>query len=107
MGAPVTGFRPRTPTDVPANPVVGNGPPSEDVPTGDDKKLPTWVKWVIGLNLVMVHTVVILVGVDSVPFTLNDAALAAYVVTGLGIPIGLASQAVWSALGGIFGIKSL
>ena len=50
----------------------------------------------------MVHLVVILVAIEDVPFSLNDAILAAYVVTGLGVPIGLASQAAKSALFGLF-----
>lgn len=78
----------------------------EDVPAGSDKKLPTWAKWVIGCDIVMVHLVVVLTGVDGVPFELSDAALAAYVVTGLGMPIGLASHAVRGALAGLFGVKS-
>ncbi len=99
-------FKYKSPGDVPSNPKVGDGPPSEDVPPGSDKKLPRWTKWVIGVNLIMVHLVVILVGINCVPFTLSDTVLAAYVVTGLGMPIGLASQAVRSALAGLFGAKS-
>lgn len=79
---------------------------NDDVPAGSDKKLPGWAKLVIGGNLVMMHLVIILVGVECIPFTLHETALAAYVITGLGIPIGLANQAVRSTLVGIFGAKS-
>ena len=54
----------------------------------------------------MVHSVVVAAGIKDVPFTLGDAALAAYVVTGLGVPVGLASRTVRGALAGLFGIKS-
>ena len=54
----------------------------------------------------MVHMVVILVGIESIPFSLNDWTLAAYIVTGLGIPVGLANQAVRGAIASLFGIKS-
>ena len=60
----------------------------------------------MGCNLVMVHLVVILVGIEGVPFSLNDWTLAAYVVTGLGIPVGLANRAVRGAIAALFGIKS-
>ena len=54
----------------------------------------------------MVHLVAILVGIEGVPFSLNDWTLAAYVVTGLGIPVGLANRAVRGAIAALFGIKS-
>ena len=99
-------FRRRTPPDVPYNPKAGDGPPSRDMPAGGGKKLPKWAKWVIGTNVGMAHLVVVLVGIQDIPFTLDEVALAAYVVTGLGIPIGLANQAVRGALAGLFGAKS-
>ena len=54
----------------------------------------------------MVHLVIILVGIESMPFSLNDVALAAYIVTGLGIPVGLANRAIRGAIASFFGIKS-
>ena len=61
---------------------------------------------VIGCNVAMMRLVVVLVGFMDVPFALNDAVLGAYVVTGLGMPIGLASHAVRNALVGLFGVSS-
>ena len=75
-------------------------------PPDGGRKLPAWAKSLIVVNTVAVHAVVVSVGIDVVPFTLSDAALAAYVVTCLGVPVGLASQAVRGALAGLFGIKS-
>lgn len=104
MGAPVE-FRERKPSDTQSNPKVDDDTASEESPAGSDK-LPVWAKWVIGCNVIMIHLVVILVGVMDVPFALNDAVLVAYVVTGLGMPIGLASHAVRGALAGLFGVKT-
>ena len=106
MGDPVADFRQRKPSDILPNPKAGDGGSGGDAPVGDDKKLPTWAKCIIVCNLVMVHSVVVAAGIKDVPFTLGDAALAAYVVTGLGVPVGLASRTVRGALAGLFGIKS-
>lgn len=106
MSDPIAKFKRRIPSDISSNPKAGQDLSSLDTPSGDDPKLPTWAKWIVGCNLIMVHLVVMLVGIEDVPFTLNDAALAAYVVTGLGIPVGLASRVIRSALASIFGIKS-
>ena len=105
MNDPVAEFRERSPSDISLNPKAGSDPSPSDTPAGDDPKLPTWAKWIVGCNIVMVHLVVILVGIKDVPFTLNDAALVAYVVTGLGISVGLANRAVRGALAALFGIK--
>ena len=106
MGDPVAEFRQRKPSDIQPNPKAGDGGSDGDVPAGYDEKLPAWTKCVIACNLVMVHLVVMLAGFESVPFALGDAALTAYVVTGLGMPVGLASRAVRGALAGLFGLKS-
>ena len=106
MGDPVAEFKQRMPSDIQSNPKAGNDSSSSDSPPGDDSKLPTWAKWIIGCNIIMIHLVVLLVGFKDVPFALNDVALAAYVVTGLGLPVGLASRAVRGALAALFGIKS-
>ena len=55
----------------------------------------------------MVHIVVIMVGIEELPFTLNDASLVAYILVGMGMPVGLANQSVRSALVGLFETKSL
>ena len=105
MGDPVAEFRRRGPAGIPPNPKA-DGAPSADMPPGSgDERLPTWTKWIVACNLVMVHLVIMLVGFEWVPFTLSDAALTAYVVTGLGIPVGLASRAVRGALASLFGIN--
>lgn len=106
MGDPVARFKRREPSDVPSNPKAKDGDSGDDTPPGGDKKLPTWAKYLIAVNTVAVHTVVVSAGIEAVPFTLSDAALAAYVVTCLGVPVGLASQAVRGALAGLFGTKS-
>lgn len=85
------------------NPKAGiDTPDNRDEYEVDGRKLPDWAKGVIITNIVMIHVVVFLVGIDDVPFTLNDAALAAYVVVGLGTPVGLASQAIRAALSSLF-----
>lgn len=71
---------------------------SDEDPLGGAKKLPKWAKSLIVVNTIAVHAVVVSAGTEVVPFTLSDAALAAYVVTCLGVPAGLASQAVRGAL---------
>lgn len=106
MGDPVARFKRREPSNVLSNPKANDGDSDDDTPPGGGKKLPTWAKSLIVVNTVAVHAVVVSVGIDAVPFTLSDAALAAYVVTCLGVPVGLASQAVRGALAGLFGIKS-
>ena len=106
MGDPVAEFRQRKPSDIQPNPKAGDGGSGGDAPAGDDGKLPTWAKYIMAVNLAMVHLVIMLAGFEGVPFALGDAALAAYVVTGLGIPVGLANRAVRGALAGLFGIKS-
>ena len=58
------------------------------------------------LKLYFLGIVIILVGIESMPFSLNDVALAAYIVTGLGIPVGLANRAIRGAIASFFGIKS-
>ena len=54
----------------------------------------------------MVHLVVMFAGFKDMPFTLSDTALAAYIVIGLGMPVGLTNQTIRSALGALFGMKS-
>ncbi|MCE2499056.1 MAG: hypothetical protein J4F28_08780 [Nitrosopumilaceae archaeon] len=105
---PVTQFKRREPFDVLSNPKVKNtdSDEDEDEPTGNDKGLPAWAKSLIVVNTIAVHAVVVSVGIEAVPFKLSDAALAAYVVTCLGVPVGLASQAIRGALAGLFGLKS-
>lgn len=106
MGDPVEKFRKREPASILPNPKAGGAPPGDVPPGSGDEGLPAWAKWIVACNLVMVHLVIMLVGFEWVPFMLNDAALTAYVVTGLGIPVGLASRAIRGALASLFGIKS-
>lgn len=106
MSDPVTGFRDRTPSDIPPNSKTDGGSPYPDEPLSSNPTLPSWVRWIVGSNLVMVHVVVILVGIDAVPFTLGDVALVAYIVTGLGIPVGLSHQAVRGAIAALIGTKT-
>ena len=106
MSDPAIKFKQKTPSDIQPNPKADKDSSSEDVPPNGDSKLPTWAKWIIGCNLIMVHLVVMLTGIESVPFSLNDWALAAYIITGLGIPVGLANRAVRGAIASLFGIKS-
>ena len=96
----------KSPKDIRPSPNVDSNPPVGDTLPKDDRKLPLWVKLVIGSNIVMVHLIVILVGIDAVPFSLTDTALAAYIVLGLAVPIGLANYPIRTALGAIFGTKS-
>lgn len=103
---PVARFKRREPSDILPNPKVKNADSGEDEPASSDKKLPAWTKSLIVVNTIAVHAVVVSVGIEAVPFTLSDAALAVYVVTCLGVPVGLASQAVRGALAGLFGVKS-
>ena len=106
MGDPLSKLKARSLTDLLPNPNVSNDAQDNGTIVGSEDKLPRWVKMVIGSNVIMVHLVVVLVGIVDIPFTLNDATLAAYVVIGLGVPVGLANQTVRSALSVIFGIKS-
>ena len=95
----------KSPFNILPNTKVKGSVPAKDIPVGNDKKLPDWVKMVIGCDIIMVHLVIILVGVESIPFTLNDTTLAAYIVIGLGMPVGLANQTIRSALAAYF-VKS-
>lgn len=106
MGDPVSSFKARSSTDILPNPDLSGNVPIKDTPDGDKKKLSRWVKWVIGCNIIMVHLVVMFAGFKDIPFTLSDTALAAYIVIGLGMPVGLANQTIRSALGALFGMKS-
>lgn len=106
MPGPLENFKQRKPSNIQPSRKVRNNVSGKDVPPGDDKRLPIWAKWVIGVNLIMVHLIVMLTGIEDIPFMLNDVALAAYIVTVLGIPIGLASQAVRNALAVVFGVKT-
>lgn len=101
MNNAIAKFRQRKPSDIQPNPKADN-----DESSKSPKKLPDWAKWIIGCNILMVHLVIVLVGVEDISFTLNDITLTAYVVTGLGVPIGLANRTVVNALAGAFGIKS-
>lgn len=99
-------FRQKKPSSILPSRKVGDDSSNEDTPPSDKKTLPTWAKYVIGFNLIMVHLVVVMVGFTGIPFELSDGALVAYIVIGLGMPIGLANRAVRHALTALFGVKS-
>jgi len=106
LGDPTSRFRERSPQNIRPNPKVGKNPSDKDAPASSDNRLPTWAKWIIGCNVVMVHLIVIMTGFEAIPFTLNDVPLAAYIVISLGVPVGLANQTIRVALEALFGIKS-
>ena len=104
-GDPTSRFKEKRQFDAPASSKVDRDAPAMDAPVGNDKKLPEWAKMIIATDLIMVHLIVILVGVESIPFTLNDWALAAYITVGLGMPVGLANRTVLEALANVFRTK--
>ncbi len=107
MSDPLNGFKARPPAEILPNPKVSKDASPRDIPPEKDRgKLPAWIKWVIGCNIVMVHLVVVLVGWNDLPFMLNDAVLIAYIITALGLPVSLGNQTIRNAIAGIFAIKS-
>lgn len=95
LGNSTYNFKKLEPVDIQtADTKVRDDSSNDDAVPSDKKTLPRWVKYIIAVNLIAVHLVVILTGIKDIPFELGEGALAAYIVVGLGTPIGLAHQAI-------------
>ena len=98
-------FKRRISSSVQRNSKANGDSSKTDAPVDTKSTLPTWIKWIVGGNLIMVHVVVLMTGFNTVPFMLSDTVLVVYIVAGMGTPVGLASKTVQNALASLFGLK--
>ena len=98
-------FKRRNSSNIKPNSKTNTSTRKPDTPPNTSSTLPTWAKYVIAINLIMVHAVVLMTGFNYFPFMLSDTALVVYIVSGIGTPVGLASKTVQNALASMFGTK--
>lgn len=83
---------------------MGSGPSGPDSPGKDSRSVPPWAKRVVYLHIVMTYGLVVLSGLEFVPFSLGDVPLTALIVTGLGSSVGLVLRRALALLG--YDVKS-
>ena len=77
----------------------GDGPSGTDNPGEHDTDIPQWMKAVIFIHIGMTYGLIIMHGVEDVPFSLGDAPLVALTVSGLGSSLGLVYKKIAKVLG--------
>ena len=81
------------------------GPSGPDSPGEGKTGLPDWIKKIIYLHIGMTYGIVVLTGIEGVPFALNDMPLTALVASGLGGFVGLVVQRIKDVISG--GVKTV
>ena len=77
----------------------GGGPSGPDDPGKSETDIPEWMKVVIFIHIGMTYGLIIMHGIEAVPFSLGDAPLVALTVSGLGTSLGLVYKKVAKVLG--------
>lgn len=73
-------------------------PAKPDSPGTAKDDIPKWMKGLVGIHVVTTYIIIIMHGLDSIPFRLGELSLAALAVAGIGSSLGLVGKQITKAV---------